>query len=452
MNRLNLELCPNGVANNPNESTEPITRRPIAFLPFLVNSRATHTTTKKANTPSTGSRKIETQSARVSTGKNSWLTVADNSCERNCSNSCSKDTDFGFNIEVICVTIGKMDGIGNSTRAPKRGFRRWEKAGIRLQSSGELYDAAFGLYRKSGLELLRLIFVPATVTFGLLAMATKFVLPNLFTTSHPESIWQQAGEVAMLVAVALLCVAPVVLVSYSYMTAAASLFVADIHLERRPNLNAIHRAVWSRLIPLTVVNLLVLLRVLFVPLIAFGLLLLSALLDQKTGSRDSVVPFVALFGVLGIVAGFLTVPLAFSWNSISPVVVIQEGVSAKVATRRAKQLLAPVGPTGRGTAAGLLVVTVFLQILLWLAFGIPADLLRDFLIAQGVDSGNMFLRTLYEVLNIFGAYASFVLVHPILIAGITLIYFDRRVLVDGFDIELLAQDIWKNDRAVTFDI
>lgn len=345
-----------------------------------------------------------------------------------------------------------MSGTGNTTRTPKRGYKRWEKAGIRLQSPGELYDAAFGLYRKNGLELLKLIFVPATVTFGLFSLAAKFVLPNLFTTAHPDSIWQQAGEVAMLIVVALLCIAPVVLVSYSYMTAAASLFVADIHLERRPNLPAIHRAVWKKLIPLTIVNLLVLFRVLFIPLIATGLLLLSALIDQRSGSRDSVVPFIALFGVLGICVGFVTVPLAFSWNSIAPVILIQEGVNASEATRRMKQLLSPVGPTGRGTATGLLLVTLLLQFLLWGAFGMPADLLRDYLVAQGVDSGNVFLRTLFEVLNVFGAYASFVLVHPILIAGITLIYFDRRVLVDGFDVELLAQDIWKNDRAVAFDI
>ncbi len=337
-------------------------------------------------------------------------------------------------------------------QSPKRGFKRWEKAGIRIQSAGELYDAAFGLYRQSGFELLRLIFIPATISFGLIALALRTVLPNLFSTNNPDSIWQQASEVAFLMMISILCVAPVVLVAYSYMTSCISLYVADIHLGRRPNLVAIQRSVWKRLGTLVAINFLVLLKVLLIPVVSVGLLLLSALMDVQTGSSDSYVPFISLLGVLGIVVGMITVPIAFSWSSIEPVVAIQESCSAKQARKRSKELLKPLGPTGRGTAVGLLFVTLLLQLLLYGAFSIPAELFRDFMISNGVDKSNLLLISLFEFLNIFGAYTSFLLVHPILISGLTLIYFDRRILVDGFDIELLAKDVWRNDRAISFDI
>lgn len=356
-----------------------------------------------------------------------------------------------------------MDPYGQSSRTPKRGFKRWEKAGIRYLRGSEIYDEAFGLYRRNGLQLLRLLAIPASLAYGLLLLSWEFVGRRLFFTGSTNGgSLQEAGEVAGLLFFGTLCAAPLVLLAYSYMSAAATLYMSDVHLGRYPNIASIHREVMKRLISLAALNFLLLVVVVGVGLIGVVFLFLSALVDEASGGRDIYAGSVALFGVVGIISGLVLFPIFLAKYALAPVAMLVEGIGPLQALKRSAQLTSSrqqiffagsfedASPGGK--IFGLFLLTVLLQLLLWSSLQIPATVLQNYLLSQGVAETSVITKSLYVALSLFGGFASFILTHPFFVAGIALVYFNRRVAVEALDIELLAQDIWKNDRAVEFDL
>lgn len=356
------------------------------------------------------------------------------------------------------------DPAGQSSRTPKRGFRRWEKAGIRYLHGAEIYDEAFSLYRRNGLELLRLLAVPASLAYGLFLLSWEFVGRRMFfTASGAADAMQEAGEVVGQLFFGTLCAAPLVLLAYSYMSAAATLYMSDVHLGRQPNIGSIHRQVMKRVFSLAALNFFLLLIVLGVALIGMALLFLSALIDAASGGRETLSAVVALLGLIGILSGIVLLPAMLAKFALAPVAMLSEGLGPISALKRSAQLTSTkqetfpfahpysdASPTGK--IFGMFILTAFLQVLLWSSVQIPATMLQEQLLSQGIGETNMVVKSLYAALSLFGGFASFILTHPFFVAGIALIYFNRRVAVEAFDIELLAQDIWKNDRAVDFDL
>jgi len=349
-----------------------------------------------------------------------------------------------------------------SSRIPKRGYRRWEKAGIRSLKGSELFDSAFGLYRQNGLELLRLLAVPATVAFGLFLLAWEFVGKRLFFVGGESATpIQEAGEMVGLLFFGTACAAPLILLAYSYMSGAATLYMSDVYLGRRPNISAIHRQVMRRLLSLAALNFVLMVAALATLLIGFAFLFGSALIDSSTSNNEAFAGVVSLLGVIGILAGIVLFPVIFIRLSLAPVALLAEGLGPIAAIKRSTQLMSGksaynpqmIGSASPGpTVLMLLLTTLLLQLLLWGSLQIPASLLEQYLLSQGVAAGSAFLKTLYAALSLFGGFASFILTHPFFVAGIALVYFNRRIYSEAFDIDLLAQSIWKHDRSVDFDL
>jgi hypothetical protein len=290
------------------------------------------------------------------------------------------------------------------------------------------------------------------MAFGLFLLAWEFVGRRMFITS-PEATTalQEAGEIVGLLFFGTACAAPLILLAYSYMSGAATLYMADVYLGRRPNVSAIHRMVMRRLAPLSVLNLLLVLAALSVVLFGLSFLFASALIDTAAGGRDTFAGLVALLGVIGLIAGVVLFPVVFVRYSLSPVVLLSEGLGPINAMRRSAKLMAGQGSPG-GTVISLLLLTMLLQLLLWFSLQLPASIAEEYLMSQGLAAGSVAMKTLYAALSMFGGFASFILTHPFFVAGIALIYFNRRVAAEAFDIDLLAQDIWKHDRSVDFDL
>jgi hypothetical protein len=56
-------------------------------------------------------------------------------------------------------------------------------------------------------------------------------------------------------------------------------------------------------------------------------------------------------------------------------------------------------------------------------------------------------RVLYTGLSLLALYAAFALLHPVAIAFVVLTYFDRRIRIEGLDIELLAAEARRKEAA-----
>ncbi|MEQ1936128.1 MAG: hypothetical protein ABL962_19915, partial [Fimbriimonadaceae bacterium] len=57
-----------------------------------------------------------------------------------------------------------------------------------------------------------------------------------------------------------------------------------------------------------------------------------------------------------------------------------------------------------------------------------------------------------KLLEIIPTFLAIWLLVPVWAVTTTLIYFERRVRLEGYDIEALAQDVWRNDRDHRFEL
>ncbi len=333
-----------------------------------------------------------------------------------------------------------------------RGYRRWEKAGLAVLRRGDLIDGAFSLYRAGAPELLRAIIVPATLTFAVLALWLQFVPRKLFTTPEGTSVLRQAVDVFGWVAIGIVFGAPLLLVTYAYMTGVVALFTSQRYLGQEVEPSLIRQVAWTKLPLLVLSNLALFLASFGTTLISLLLLLLSALLSEASGGTDRLAPFVSFLGLTGVIAGIILIPFAYSSYCLAPIIVVIERCGAKKALQRSSALMGGPISEARGTAIGLFFLCLFLQFLLYQSFSLPVGFLSDYLTTINLLPTSLLMRTLRDLLPLTAGAVSFIIVQPILLCGLTLLYYDLRIRYEGLDIQLLAQQIWRRARAVDFDL
>jgi hypothetical protein len=333
-----------------------------------------------------------------------------------------------------------------------RGYRRWEKAGLAILRRGDLIDGAFSLYRAGAPELLRAIIIPATITFAVLSLWFQFVPQKLFTAPEGTSVLRQALDVFGWIVIGLIFGVPLVFLTYAYMTGVVALFTAQRYLGNDVDPLWIRRVAWTKL-PLLVLSNVALFFVTFgVMLVSLLLLLASALLSEASQGGDPSAPIISFLGLIGVIAGFLALPLVYSSYCLAPIIVVLERCGVRKALQRSNSLMGSLIDPPRTTALGLVLLCLFLQFLLYESFSLPIGLAMDHLTTLNVLPSSLFVRSLRDLLPLLAGALSFIVVQPILLCGLTLLYYDVRIRYEGLDIQLLAQQIWRRARAVDFDL
>lgn len=339
----------------------------------------------------------------------------------------------------------RLEAGGNRLR---RGLRRWEHAGIRTMTASQIYDAALSIYRKGGGSLIRLTLIPSAVVYGLAMLAYELVGKDLLTTGSPENALAAAAELGLTALVGVALAAPPVLAAYGLMLALVAGWTAEKTLGREPDARALARRAVDRLPGLMGVVGLVVLRVCLALILSFGLIVLSALINERAGAQ-----FVAIVGIVGLVSAPVVMLYVFGRVCLAPVIVFLEGLPPNQAIARSarlqNELTLPSRHLGRGDliAVGLLLLTLTLQLVFWASFLIPTDLLQQYLASAGIAENSILWMALYRAIAILAPFAAFLLLHPVLIAGVVLLYFDRRIRLEGLDIQLLAQRVWQQAEA-----
>lgn len=330
----------------------------------------------------------------------------------------------------------------------RRGLGRWEHAGLRTMTAAQIYDAAFGIYRKGGTSLLRLTLIPSAVVFALAMLAYELVGKDLLTTGNPENALAAAGELGLTVLIGVVLAAPPVLAAYSLMLALVAGWTAERTLGREPDGRALFRQAVARLPALMGVVGLVTVRICLVLIVSFALIVISALMEGRFGAQ-----FVVIVGIVGLVSAPVLMLFTFGRLCLAPVIVLLEGLSPSQAIARSRRLLGdlalPTRHLGRGDmiAVGLFLLTFVVQLVFWASFMIPTNLLQEYLASAGIAENSLLWMALYRGISILAPFAAFVLLHPVLIAGVVLLYYDRRIRMEGLDIQLLAQSVWRRAEA-----
>jgi len=321
-------------------------------------------------------------------------------------------------------------------------------------STNEMMDMALKVYQRLGLTFLRLTIVPAVFCLGGLAFVTNFVLPELMLTSDTQNLGVQLGEVIAALALAVFVGGPVFLTGLSYTTAVVVQLVSNFmvghpvdeeHAQRIAR-EALPRMVW--------VNLRVLLVSLSGVLASTALMMAGAVLERVTPESSALAGVVAVVGILGLVVGFLVFLYVVSYHALAAPVAVIERAKAKLATKRSKELLSKAGyhQPGTNTVWSLYVLIAFAALIMSGGLAIMANLLKLGEVVGSFVNDLALKRLILVLMDLIPPYLVVWTLMPVWATTITILYYERRIRLEGYDIEALAAEIPRRDHASRFDV
>ncbi len=311
----------------------------------------------------------------------------------------------------------------------------------------EIVEVALEAYRVCGKSLLT-----ASAPFALLGLAGfmffwSYAYPLLFSTRDPVNLTTQVGEVATSVALALFVAMPVAIYGASYVSALTTQLVSDFMLGTVPDIQSA-RAVAVRSTGKLLKLLLrqVLLAGLFFP-VSVGLFVASALMSEQPESVGAAA-LTAGLGLIAYLLGLAFAPAVMVRDATAIPAAVIEGLDIKEATRRGRSLL--------GMAIGAPMIALVLIVFLFGALGIGLSALDGMLGISDQLADLLVGSTWHDVVSAAFSYVPWFLVIwvtvPIWSTVATIAYYERRVRLEGYDIEVLAQDVWRNSSGHRFQL
>lgn len=307
-------------------------------------------------------------------------------------------------------------------------------------SSGEVLDLTTKAYREIGMRVLGPTFSAATLVYIAFMMMTQLVLPQLFTTKNPTNVYGQVAEVVTTVALGLLTALPIVIIGLSVIVThsvhATSDFIANrsVHAgERQVRADQdLYRSMklMGRTLLLACSGLLG----------TLALLLVSALLNDRFENLSAAAGGIAVLAALVSLAAFLYVMVR---HSLAPASALLEGLSTKQAAKRSVQLIRAYRGAGSGddTILRLGFTLVLLALCSWGGIAGIYSLLGVMPWLQSVLGRHWWGEVAIALVSGLPYLLAFWVMAPVFSVGSTLVYFERRIRLEGYDISLLHQEL-----------
>lgn len=326
------------------------------------------------------------------------------------------------------------------------------RAYLKAMGSGEIIDVATRAYQRLGRTILKQTAFPMLLCFSVLVFFFVFLGPAFFETSSPDNLTTQLAEAFGVLVVGCVFAVPLFFLGMAYAQGFVTRLVADFVLgnvaDERSALEGARRGLK------TMVGVCV--RVFFAAFgtaIVGGLLLgLSALATDRTSGDNAWPAVVTVIATILLIASPIMPIIAIARYSLAPVAVVLEGCPVKVGIQRGKDLIKHRAfQTGAGdTIAAVLLLCVFLFLCIWGGTAVGFGLLG---IAEHARNwlGSGPLGTIVQaVITMLPVYFALWVVSPVWCATCTLLYFDRRIRLEGYDIFVLEQDVRRASRKSRF--
>lgn len=318
-------------------------------------------------------------------------------------------------------------------------------------SSSQLVDASLQIYRALGGRILWLTLLPAVFSTIAIYFVLDFLAPMLGTTKDPTSLETQIGESVFVIGLTLFVAFPLIIFSASYAGALACNLVSDHINGLVPSPNAAQEVALKNIGRTFLFG--IRQAILGAGGLIFGTVLLvaGAMLDASNPDASG---WTALLAILAFGSSLVVAPMVFAFECLTIPVMILEGLPVAKAAKRSRQLLKAVGrhPSGISGVSNLFGMVIVLLVLLAAGIGSGIGILSS------LGEFNAWLETSVgaelgtKVLEIVPTFLSVWLLVPVWAVTTTLIYFERRVRLEGYDIEALAQDVWRADRSHRFEL
>lgn len=293
---------------------------------------------------------------------------------------------------------------------------------LRPLSLGEILDRSFAVYRANfwlfvGIAALSTA-VQLVLNAVLLVIYKGFLpapRPNApFDFSYLASGREIGGQIALLVSVLAAAV-----------THAASVWaLSEVYLGRRTTIGDSVRAVIGRWLRFIGIALWQLWSLLWLPLFLIVPAALLLMKSARFGMAGAFAAGVLIF--LGMTGGVAFGVISLLRNSLAIQAAVMEGVKVRPAMRRSKVLAA--GAKGR-----IFVVCLITWCLLLVAGIVEMPL--TMIVGFGALKGER--HVLMQVVLLFVNFVAQSAVTPVLMIGLSLVYFDQRVRQDGLDLLLM---------------
>ena len=283
---------------------------------------------------------------------------------------------------------------------------------LRQMGIGEIIDGAVKLYRRDWLALMAIVaLVLVPVTFVQIWFTQSLIAPLASTTATPseEAIYQALVAFGIVFVIQFLLVQP-------FLLAAITRAAADAYLGERVSIGRTFQYALRRLPAILWITILSGGAAIVAGILGFVVIVLGAAISDAIGV--GVV-------IIGVVLLIVLPTLIFIRLSLAPPVVVVEDVRGTKAVGRSWRLTK--GHFWR--LLGLLVLATLIGGVAAAIITIPTEALAAALGAGG-----------WPVSAIGQSLAS-VLITPFSILIIVLFYFDMRIRKEGFDIEVMAQEL-----------
>lgn len=282
----------------------------------------------------------------------------------------------------------------------------------------------------------------------------SFAVPSFFSTKDPNSTATQFAEAGMALGLGLFVAAPLFILGMSYSAAVATHLVSDFMVGNVPNVQGAKRGAKRRLRSVFGLLMREVFGGCFFFLVALALLFLSVMLTEGTESGDFTPVLTSGLGTVAIVAGLVWAPIAMIRDALSPAAMIMENLGTSAAMKRSRSLLKSEGPHANGydpLVHVLVLIGILYLVGAWGLMALSSELgIGSFLADQFVGSSWADLLD-----SAFGYLPWFLVIWvtiPLWSTVSTILYFERRVRKEGYDIEVLAQDVWRTDQSRRFQL
>lgn len=311
--------------------------------------------------------------------------------------------------------------VSQSTEVGGSGNYRPQAAAYALRplSLGEILDRSFGVYRANfwlfvGIGSLSAVMQLLVNATQLLIFHGLFPNPHQAQAAlHHDTIVRQIGSFIGAV--------PVLLVSA--ITQAATVWaLSEVYLGRRTSIGEAIRAVAARCLRYVGIAIWQIWSGLWLPLLIVGPGLLLVLGPARIHS-----PWIGgTLIFLGIVGGGVYAVIAFIRNSLGVQSAVLEDLKVRAAMRRSKVLT-------RGAKGRIFVVFLITWCLFLVAGMIEAPL--SLMVLLGMRHGQQHIGA--QMVMLLVNFVSYSVVLPVMMIGLSLVYFDQRVRQDGLDLLLM---------------
>lgn len=319
---------------------------------------------------------------------------------------------------------------------------------LRPMASTELIDQAVRLIQIHGLKLLRATLLPTSLCYLALASFSVLVAPTIFG-AQSDQFQGQVAEVLLALVMFLFACVPLFIMGIAYSVNLTSRLTArymmgdPVEFEKEAEVAQRGQLGMAGTILVSVLS--VSSSALLVALAYVGVATLDTL------NPDNLLIDLLVVGTitLGSLALVVVPPIALGRAFLAPVINAIESKTGLQSLRRSKHLMAGAGHVPSGYSHLLAIVTLvgFVALCIWGGLVLTSNLTGLANYAESIRGIGRFGPVFAGLVDAAPGFLTAWLSIPLLSAIMTVLYYDRRVRLEAYDIKILAKDVLQADRS-----